>query len=88
MTISGREQNPSDDYTINDPYILPVHMYRAPPPAYEEVAKPKPGTSTSPQQVDGYDNTAMVPDSEINNNHSRTPSEAPPAYENIQPSSN
>ena len=69
MTISGREQNPSEDYAINDPYILPVHLYRAPPPAYEEVAKPKQGTSSNLQQPGGHDNTAMVPDTDHSRNN-------------------
>ncbi len=49
MTISGREQVPSDDYQITDPYILPVHMYRQPPPSYSEVATLK--TQTSRQEL-------------------------------------
>ena len=49
MTISGRQQAPSDDYQITDPYILPVHMYRQPPPSYSEVATLK--TQTSRQEL-------------------------------------
>merc|ERR1712135_140931 len=66
MTIDGRPQSPSD--TINDPYILPVHLYRAPPPSYEEVAKPKQTTSTNPQENEGHDNPAMVPDNATSSN--------------------
>ena len=84
MTISGRQQNPSSGDAINDPYILPVHLYRAPPPAYEEVTKPKEGTSTNPQQTQGHDNPAMVYDSSNNNDQNQVPLEAPPAYECIQ----
>ena len=82
MTIDGRPQSPSD--TINDPYILPVHLYRAPPPSYEEVAKPKQSTSTTPQETEGHDNPAMVPDSATSNDQNQIPLEAPPAYESVQ----
>ena len=61
MTISGREQVPSDDYQITDPYILPVHMYRQPPPSYSEVATLKTQTSrqelTSHEEPPSYDTT-------------------------------
>ena len=61
MTISGREQVPSDDYRITDPYILPVHMYREPPPSYSQVATLKTQTSrqelTSHEEPPSYDDT-------------------------------
>ena len=87
MTISGRQQNSTDDNTINDPYILPIHLYRAPPPSYDDVTKPNQGTSTSSRELHGQDNAALVPDSDTNNNQTQMPSEAPPAYESVQPSS-
>ena len=82
MTIDGRPQSPSD--TIDDPYILPVHLYRAPPPSYEEVAKPKQSTSITPQETEGHDNPAMVPDNATMSNQNQIPLEAPPAYESVQ----
>ena len=86
MTISGRQQNSSDDNTINDPYILPIHLYRAPPPSYDDVTKPNQGSSARSQELQGRDNAALVPDSDTNNNQIQIPSESPPAYESIQPS--
>ena len=87
MTISGRQQNSSDDHTINDPYILPVHLYRAPPPSYDDITKPNQCSSGCSQELQGRDNAALVPDSDNNNNITQIPSEAPPAYESVPPSS-
>ena len=81
MTIDGRQQSAPD--TITDPYILPVHLYRAPPPSYEEVAKPKQSTSTNTQGTEGRDNLTMVPDSAASNDQYQIPLEAPPAYESV-----
>ena len=83
MTISGREQDPSNDYEFDDPYILPVHLYRAPPPSYSEVAESKQQTTSSQEQLHGQINAAMVLDTETRN-QGTTPSEAPPAYESVQ----
>ena len=88
MTISGREQVTSDiDHQFNDPHILPVHLYRAPPPSYSEVQETKQNSSCNqpPLQVQGDSSHSLNSDSP---NQDPASIEAPPAYENIQPCSN
>ena len=84
MTISGREQDPSDDYEFNDPYILPVHLYREPPPSYAEVAARKEQSSPNQeQQLQGETSDAMASDTGANSQIENLPG-APPSYEKIQ----
>ena len=88
MTISGREQDPSDmDYQFNDPHILPVHLYRAPPPSYAEVTETKQNSSSHQRQLQGNNNSSMTPDTEAPRQET-THNDAPPSYENIQPRAN
>ena len=88
MTISGRDHGPSDiDYQFNDPHILPVHLYRAPPPSYSEVQEIKQSSSSNQPPLQGQGNSAHSLNS---NSQNQDPAsvEAPPSYENIQPCSN
>ena len=84
MTISGRDHGPSDvDYQFNDPHILPVHLYRAPPPAYSEIAEAKQNSTSRQCSLQGQSNSSFTLGAEITNQE-ETPAEAPPSYENIQ----
>ena len=89
MTISGREQTPVDERSFNDPHILPVHLYRAPPPSYSEVAAAKQElpNSSPHESFQGQTNTAIVANDEAQMQAGTFP-ESPPSYENIQNPSN
>ena len=85
MTISGTEQDSSDmDYQYNDPHILPVHLYRAPPPSYSELTETKQNLTAQQPQLQGRSNSATINENETSI-HQTNPTEAPPPYENIQP---
>ena len=88
MTISGREEDSSNvDYQFNDPHILPVHLYRAPPPSYSELSGTKQQIRTQRNNLQSRNNTAMTNDSATPTQHTDLP-ETPPPYENIQPRAN
>ena len=88
MTISGRDHGPTDaDYQFNDPHILPVDLYIAPPPSYPEIAEAKQNSESHQTSLQGQSNSSFTLGTDVMNQE-ETPTEAPPSYENIQPRTN
>ena len=88
MTISGREQPPSYNYTFNAQATLtPMTSYSMQPPPYSEVVGGKTqsvSASQTQQQQQGQINLAMALDGDPPLQGISLPAQ-PPAYESVQP---